>query len=133
MIRQFSRAVGVDTDRRRLRNTDCIGNLNFTAIRKTCCDNIFCHIPASVGCRAINLSRVFPRERTTAMMGHTAIGIDDDFTSSQPAVAHRAANNKLASRIDVIFSPCMQPFFWQDRRNNFRAYRFLQIRQSDIG
>ena len=64
MIRQFSRAVGVDTDRRRLRNTDCIGNLNFTAIRKTCCDNIFCHIPASVGCRAINFSRIFSRERT---------------------------------------------------------------------
>ena len=34
------------------------------------------------------------------MAGHAAVGVDDDLAAGQPGVAHRAADDELAGRVD---------------------------------
>ena len=52
------------------------------------------------------------------MTCHTAVGIDNDLTSGQTGVTLRAADNKTAGRIDIVFGIIVQHFCRYDRFNN---------------
>ncbi len=41
------------------------------------------------------------------MARHAAVGVDDDLTAGQAAVAHRAADNETAGRVDVVLVPAV--------------------------
>ena len=60
------------------------------------------------------------------MTCHAAVGINDDFTTSQTAVTHRATDNKTTGRVDEEFGGRSQPFSGQNRLDDLFHYRFLQ-------
>lgn len=60
------------------------------------------------------------------MTRHAAVGINDDFTTSQTAVTHRATDNETTGRVDEEFGGRSQPFSGQNRLDDLFHYRFLQ-------
>ena len=55
-----------------------------------------------------DLVDVYKRQR------HAAVGINDDFTTSQTAVTHRATDNETTGRVDEAFGGRSQPFSGQN-------------------
>ncbi|MNH10770.1 hypothetical protein D3C79_702590 [compost metagenome] len=66
------------------------------------------------------------------MTGHATVGIHDDFTPGQAAVAHWATDNETAGRVDVVFGARAQPFGRQNRLDDLFHHRFLEVFQRDI-
>ena len=60
------------------------------------------------------------------MTCHAAVGINDDFTSGQTAVAHWAADNKASGWVDEEFGRRAQPFGRQNRLDDLFHHCFLQ-------
>src|SRR5690606_36456327 len=94
-------AEGVHGNGGGLCHTNGVGHLDLTAIRQSGCYHVFGDIAASVGGRAVYFGGVFAGEGTTPVTGHTAVAVHDDLASSQTAVAHRAADDEGAGRVDV--------------------------------
>src|SRR5262249_23614896 len=69
-------AVKIGINRKGLRDTDRIGELEAAFICKPCCDDVLSDIARGVGCGAVHLGRVFARECAAAMRSCAAIGID---------------------------------------------------------
>ena len=84
-------------------NADCVSNLYFTFISKTCCNNVFSYITSSICRRAVYLRWIFTRESTAAMTSHTTISIYDNFTASQTSITMRATDYETASWVDEVF------------------------------
>ena len=66
------------------------------------------------------------------MTSHAAVGINDDFTPGQAAVAHRAADHKAAGWVDKEFGGAAQPFGRQNWLDDLFHHRFLQRFLIDI-
>ena len=89
-----ARAEGLNEDTHRMRLTNGVSDLNFTATSQACSNNILGYPTHRVGRRAVNLGRILTREGATAMTCHAAVGVDDDLAAGQTGVTHRAANFK---------------------------------------
>src|SRR5690606_8661974 len=94
-------AEGGDRDRGRLGYADRVADLHLALARKAGGDHVLGDVARGVGGRPVDLGRVLAAERTAAMAGHAAVGVDDDLAAGQAAVAHRAADDEAAGRIDV--------------------------------
>src|SRR5690606_34049284 len=73
-------------------------------------DDVLGHVAAGVGGGAVHLGRVLAGEGAAAVTGHAAVGVDDDLAAGQAAVAHRAADDELAGRVDVVLGVLVQQF-----------------------
>lgn len=60
------------------------------------------------------------------MTRHAAVGINDNFTTSQTAVTHWATDNETTGRVDEEFGGRSQPFSGQNWLDDLFHYRFLQ-------
>ncbi|SAX20329.1 Uncharacterised protein [Klebsiella pneumoniae] len=124
--RHFLGAKGFHHDGRRFCNADSVGNLNFATIGQACGNDVLRHIARRVGCGTVNFRWIFTRERAAAVASHAAVGINDDLTTGQTAVAHRAANNETAGRVDEEFGGRVEPFGRQNRLDDLFHHCFLQ-------
>ncbi len=66
------------------------------------------------------------------MRRSATIRVDNDFTTSQAAVALRAADHEASGRIDQV-TRVLQPFLWHHRFDDRFDYRFLDLFVLDIG
>src|SRR5690606_21853191 len=91
-VRDLAGAEGGDRDRGRLGHADGVGNLHFATVGQAGGNHVLGDVARGIGGRAVDLRRVLAGERTTAVAGPAAVGVDDDLAAGQAAVAHRAAD-----------------------------------------
>lgn len=84
---------GIDRDIDRPGNTNSIADLNLAFFGQSCGNDILGDITCGIGCRTIDLARIFTGECTTTMRAGTTVGIDNDFTAGQTAVTLWATDN----------------------------------------
>ena len=97
----FFAAVRIHVNAHRFRDTDRVGKLDFTVVRQTGRHDVFRDVACHVRGRAVNFRRVFTGERAAAVGGPAAVGVDDDLTARQTAVAMRTTDDEVARRVDV--------------------------------
>ncbi len=66
------------------------------------------------------------------MTRHAAVGVDDDLATGQTAVAHRAADDELAGRVDVVLGGGVQQFGRDHLFDDLFHHRFAQVRLADV-
>ncbi len=102
LVVDLAGAVGVDQDAHRLGNADGIGQLDLAAIGQSGGDDVLGDVPGHVGGAAVDLGRVLAAERPAAVPRPAAVGVDDDLSPGQSAVAVRPADDEPPGRVDVI-------------------------------
>src|SRR5690606_33820896 len=100
---------GVDANTYWFRNSDGVGKLYLAAIGQPGGDNILGNVTGHVGGRAIDLSGILATEGTTPVTASASIGVDDNLTAGESAVAVRATHHKTARRIDVESNVVVSP------------------------
>merc|ERR1719235_1241177 len=101
--RQFStlRTVGLDEQRKRLRDADRVRQLHECAFAEAALHHGLRHLPADVRRRAIDLRRVLPGEGAATVRTPASVRIDDDLAPGEPSVTLGTADDELARRVDV--------------------------------
>src|SRR3984893_4849840 len=100
-LTNLARSVAIDVKRERLGDADRVGDLDGAAVSQPGCDYVFCEVARRIGGRAVDLGGVLAGEGTAAMRGRPPIGIHDDLSSGEAAIAIRTADHELSGRIDV--------------------------------
>ena len=98
----------VDIQRQRLRHADGIGDLDSAARGQACGNHVLGQVPGDVGGGPVHLGRVLAAERTAAVRGRTAIGVDDDLAPGQARVTVRPADLEATGGVDVVFGLAQQ-------------------------
>ncbi|CAI9005570.1 NAD-specific glutamate dehydrogenase [Pseudomonas sp. IT-P44] len=127
VVADFAGAEGVQRDRSRLGNTDRVGNLNLATLGQAGSDDVLRHVTTGVGRGTVNLRWIFTGERAAAVTGHAAVAVDDDLATGQTAVTHWAANDELASRVDVELGVFGQQFGRQHVLDDQLHHAFAQV------
>ena len=99
----FASAESIDGNRSRFGNADGVGYLDLALGCQTGGYDIFRNIAAGVSGGTVHFGRVFAGECAAAVRSCAAVGINDDFTAGQTAVALRAADNEAAGRVEQGF------------------------------
>src|SRR6185436_19855900 len=86
-------------------DADRVGHLDLAAVREARGHDVLRHPAGGVAGGAVDLGGVLAAERAAAVAGHAAVGVDDDLAAGEPAVAHRAADDELAGRVDERGDP----------------------------
>ena len=102
-------APRVDGDGDRLGDADRIRNLNLGGAGDSAQDDLARYVAGEVGRGAIHLTWILAGEGAAAVPGVTAVSINDDFTSRDPAVALGTTGIKYPRRIDEGFDARMVP------------------------
>src|SRR5690606_2789856 len=121
-------AEGIDADRGRFSHADRIRHLYLTAFSQTGGDDVLRDVAGGISCGAIDFGRVLAGERTAAMTGHAAVGIDDDLATCESAVAHRPADHEGAGGVDVdlVLPEQGKPLLADDGFQNLLDHRLAQ-------
>ena len=96
-------AVGVDVDAHWLCNADGVAYLHQHLVGNAGGYHVLGDVACGVGCRAVNLRRVFAREGTAAVGALAAVGIYYYLPARQSRVAVGTADDELARRVDEVF------------------------------
>ena len=72
------------------------------------------------------------RSRAAAVVGGTAVGVDDDLAAGQAAVTVRAADNKAAGRVDQVAGVGGEEILRQHRLDDLLDHRFGQLRVRNV-
>nr|DAY97717.1 MAG TPA: hypothetical protein [Caudoviricetes sp.] len=107
-FRDAIRTKAIHIHRNRLGNTNGIGQLDFTSVSILLANDVLCNVAGGIGSTPIHLCRVFAGEGTATVTAHTAVGIGDDFSSSQTRVRKRRTHHETPSRIDQLFKVGIQ-------------------------
>src|SRR6185437_772886 len=94
------RAERLHHHRNRVGDADRVGYLHLGPVRELGRHDVLGYPAGGVGGRAVDLGRVLAAERAAAVAGHAAVSVDDDLSPGQAAVAHRAADDEPAGRVD---------------------------------
>ena len=100
-IADFARAFCIDEDRKRVSEADDVRQLNFAGVREAGRDDVLGDVSCHIACGPVNFCGVFAAEASAAVSAFSAVGIDDNFSAGQAAVAGGAADDKFARRVDV--------------------------------
>ena len=104
------RPKSIDGNRNRIRNTNGISDLDFTAAGQTGSNDVFGNVSCSIGSGTIHLRRIFSGKCSTSMTSHSSIGVNDDFASCQSTISLGSSNFKDSSRVDVEISRISEKF-----------------------
>ena len=103
----------------RSRIADGVSNLNFATTGEACGDDVLCNVACCVCAAAVHLGRILAAECATAVTTHAAVCIDDDLTAGKAAVAVRATDNELASRVHENFGLLVEELGRNDLLDEF--------------
>src|SRR5438309_3995067 len=92
--------VGLDHQRHRVRHADGVRDLDLAAVGQAGGHDVLRDVARRIGGRAVDLRRILAGEGAAAVAGRAAVGVDDDLSAGEAAVAHRAADLELAGRVD---------------------------------
>ena len=67
------------------------------------------------------------------MTGEAAVGVDDDLTARETAIAHRTADHEPTGRVDVELGLVGDPLLRQDGQDDLVHHGLLQRLQLDLG
>ena len=127
VVGNFASAEGIQRNRSRLSDADCVGNLDLATLSQAGSHDVLGHVTTGVGRRTVNLGWIFTRERAAAVTGHAAVGVNDDLATGQAAVANRATDDELASRVDVELGVFVQQFSRQHVLDDQFHHAFAQV------
>ena len=91
----------VDREADRAGDADAVGDLDLEAVGEPRGHDVLGDPAGGVGRGAVHLRRILAREGAAAVAGHPAVAVDDDLAAGQAGVAHRAARDEAAGRVDV--------------------------------
>src|SRR5699024_1260693 len=94
-------AEGLDVQAHRLGDADRVRDLHLAAVGEAGGDDVLGDPAHRVGAGAVHLRGVLAGERSPAVPGHPAVGVDDDLAARQPGVALGAAEHEAAGGVDV--------------------------------
>ena len=103
-----SGAERIDEDADGFSDADGVGELDFTFFGEPCGDDIFGDVACHVAGGAVDFGGVFAGEGATAVTSHTAVGVDDDFTACESAVALGTADDESSGGVDMEFGSVAQ-------------------------
>ena len=109
-------------------HADGVGKLDLTLIGKSGSNNVLCNISSCIACGTVYLCRVFAAECAAAVTGISAVGVNNDLSSCQAAVALGASNNESACGIDVIFCVFIHHFCRKHRIDHI----LLNVRDGSV-
>ena len=95
-------AVSVDVNREGLSNADRVRELDEAAVAELSSNKRLCDPAGRVGARAVDLRGVLSRESAAAVGTPAAVGVNDDFTTSDASITLGPANDKAARGVDVV-------------------------------
>ncbi len=127
VVADLAGAEGVQGDRGWLRHADGVGHLDLALLRQAGGNDVLGHVTAGVGRGAVHFGRVLAGEGAAAVAGHAAVGVDDNLAAGQAAVAYRAADDKLAGRVDVELGVFVQQLGWQRIFDDQLHHRLFQV------
>src|ERR1700736_1174679 len=110
----------IDVNAERFRVTDCVSKLDLALRCESGCNHILRDPTSHVSCAPIDFARILSGKCATTMSSHSAVAIDNNFSTGQASVALRAADNEVAGRIDEKLCFGGQHFF----RQNFFDHLF---------
>ena len=99
-------------------NADSVSKLNFAAVCDSGGYNVLRNVTSHVGRASVNLCRVLAGERTAAVTGISAVGVNDNLSACQSAVAHRTADNESSCRVDVNLGVVVEHFLGESGSDN---------------
>ena len=111
----FTGAHEVDHDAHRLGNADGVGHLHFALFSQTGGHQVFGHVAPHIGGTAVYLGGVFTRKTAAAVASLPAVGVYNNLSSGESAVAHGAAHDETARGVDKIAGVAVDHF----RRDGF--------------
>src|SRR5215469_2349919 len=97
------RALGAEAlneQAHRLGLADCIGDLRLAAVGQPGGDDVLGDPAHRVRAAPVHFGGVLTGEGAAAVPGHPAVGVNDDLATSEPGVAHRAADFEPAGGVD---------------------------------
>lgn len=94
--------IGVHKDGERVRYTDSVSDLNQDAVGKLLSDQGLGDPSGSVGSGSVYLGGILSGEGTTTVGSPTAIGIDDDLTTSQTGITLGTTNDETARGVQMV-------------------------------
>merc|ERR1712110_913341 len=95
------RAVCLDEQRQRFRNTDSIRQLHECTLAEATLHDGLGHLSADVCRRSVHLRGILTGKGTAAMCTPTAICVDNDLAASETSISLRSTNDEFAGRVDV--------------------------------
>lgn len=143
-IDQFSDGIGndlvgnnasgesVDIERNRCSHADRIRHLNFGLFCQPRSNDIFCRISCGIGGGTVYLCRILPGKSAAAVSGCAAIGIDNDLSPCEAAVAYRTADDKPTGGIDEDMGILLQEIL-QDGNNDLLTDILMELLLCDFG
>ncbi len=102
LVGDFSRPLGVDHDRDRLGDPDCISELHLAFVRQPGSNDVLGDIAGHIRGGPVNFGRILPRIAPTAMTSHPAVRIDDDLPARKSRITLRPPGHEPARRINVV-------------------------------
>ena len=92
----------INANTNRLAHTDRVGELDFASIRQTGCNDVLCDVASHIGGASVHLGRILAAKCATAMSPPSTVGIDNDLSACQTAIAVRATDYKVSGWVDVV-------------------------------
>ena len=133
LLRHRRGTKSVDHQRYRLSHADRIGNLYLTSIRQAGGNNILGDVSKGIRGRPVDLRGILPGERAAAMVRGPAVGIDDDLTPGESAVADRPSHHESAGGIHQVPGLAADHTGRQDRLDDFLDHGIGQFFVADVG
>lgn len=94
-------AVGVDVDRKRLRDTNSVRELDKGTAAETCGDERLGDPATDVGSGTIDLGEVLSGESTTTVGTPATVGVNDDLAASKTGITLRTTNDEETGGLNL--------------------------------
>ena len=100
LVCDLAGAIAVDTDGNRLGNADGISQLQLALVGQTGGNQVLGNVAGIVSAGAVHLGGILAGESAAAVSAHAAVGVVDDLTAGEAAVAHGAADDEATGGVD---------------------------------
>ena len=104
-----------------------IGQLHFAFSGQARADDIFGHMAGGIGRGAVHLCGIFSGKGPAAVAGISAVGIHNNLTPGQAAVAYRPSYDKPPGGIDKDLGVIIQELRGKDRLDDLLVHVFADL------
>ena len=91
----------LDAQADRVGDPDAVGDLHLEPVGEAGRDDVLGDPAGGIRRGPVHLRRILAAEGAAAVAGHPAVAVDDDLAPGEAGVAHRAAGDEPAGRVDV--------------------------------
>src|SRR5262245_1791750 len=106
----LARAEGIHTHRNRIRDSDRVSELNFSALSEPRSYDVLGDITGHVARGSVHLRWIFAREGAAAVAAHSPVAVDDYLSPGQSTISLWTADDEPSGRIDMVFRFRIQEF-----------------------